>query len=238
MKTATLVAATALASTSYAATVTLETTKCLNANIPLEQFDIEIGTSKPVAKDLPAVCGLRILSASASTDVTTIQCQAFRDADGTQPGSAVFTFDSPALIGTNPIQEKSILCTIPSSPDAVVLDRRQEENSTTSSGPLASITGSRSAQSTVLITSTAAAPENSAEANSTSSAAPSTIVSTIVVSASSGLPTSSSNATTPSNTGRPSATQSSSNPAESTGAAGALSIGAGVVVAALAAWLL
>ncbi|KAJ4372281.1 hypothetical protein N0V83_004055 [Neocucurbitaria cava] len=237
MKTAaTFLAATALASTSYASTVRLETTKCLNANIPLEQFDIEIGTSAPVAKDLPAVCGLRILSASDSIDVTTIQCQAFRDTEGTQPGSAVFTYASFANIATNPIQEKSILCTIPSAPSATVLGRRQDTNETTTSSaedlPTSSAATS-TPESTVLITSIA-----SDTADSTSSVAPSTIVSTIVVSASSGLPTSSGNATTPSNTGRPSATQSGSGPAESTGAAGAIGIGAGVVVGAFAALFL
>jgi hypothetical protein len=50
MKTVSITAVTALLSTSYAATVTLETTKCLNANIPLQQFEIEMNLSGPVAR--------------------------------------------------------------------------------------------------------------------------------------------------------------------------------------------
>ena len=234
MKSAAFIAATAFASSSYAATVTLETTKCLNDNTPLEQFNIEIGTSKPVAKDLPTVCGLRILSASDGIDVTTVQCQAFRDTEGTVPGSALFTFDKAASIATNPIQEKSILCTIPSS-----LNRRQDDNSTASSAdPISSTAVLSAPQSTVFITSTASDPEATAVVNSTSSADPSTIVRTVIASTASALPSSSGNATAPSNTGTPSATQSGANPAETTGAAGTIGIGVGVVAAAFAAMLL
>ncbi|KAF1840042.1 uncharacterized protein K460DRAFT_372021 [Cucurbitaria berberidis CBS 394.84] len=235
---AALITATVLASTSYAATVTLETTKCISANTPLLKFDIEIGTSKPVAKDLPSVCGLRIVSASNAIDVKTIQCQAFRDTEGAQPGSAVFTFDEPALIATNPIQEKSIICTISSLPSAVVVERRQVNNSTASSVSSISSAASRTAQSTVVITSTASTTQSSAAGESKSSEAPSTIVRTIVASTGSELPTSSGNATVPSNTGRPSATQSGDKPAESTGAAGTIGLGVGVVAAAFAALLL
>lgn len=96
-----------LAPTTYAATVTLETTQCLQP-IALEKFDIEIGTL--VVKELASVCGLKINS--SSVDVNSLACRAYRDAAGQQPGSAVFTFSNPALIGTNPRQIASIRCDV------------------------------------------------------------------------------------------------------------------------------
>lgn len=228
MKSFTLAATSTLLASTYASTVTLSTTPCLDLTIPTEQFSIELDTANPVAKDLPTVCGLRILSASANVDVRTISCQAFRDTAGTQPGSAVFTYDEPALIATNPVQEKAILCT------TVSLKRRQnEENSTVAS---TTQTSTRALRSTVFRTTTASLPEDSAAGNSTANST-STTVTTAIASASSGLPSSSRNATVPSNTGRPTATQTQP-PAESTGAAATIGMGAGVVVAGLFAMLL
>lgn len=235
MKSFALAAATTLLSTTYASTVTLETTQCLNNDIPLGQFSIELGTSGPVTKDLPSVCGLRILSASDSVNVRTIQCQAFRDTAGTQPGSAVFTYDHPALIATNPIHEKSIWCSVTTKETSALLNRRQnEENSTSTAEPTRSST--RAPRSTVYRTITASLPETSASGNATDNST-STTVTTVIASASSGLPTLSGNATVPSNTGRPSATQSQP-PAESTGAAATMGMGAGVIVAGLFAMFL
>ncbi|KAF2252971.1 hypothetical protein BU26DRAFT_515365 [Trematosphaeria pertusa] len=101
-------AAAALFSTAYSATVTLQETPCIQNNTNLETFEIELG--KLVVKDLPSVCGLKLLSAT-DADINAIKCQAYKDAAGTQKGSAEFTFASPALISTNPVQEGSILCT-------------------------------------------------------------------------------------------------------------------------------
>ncbi|KAH7399444.1 hypothetical protein BKA66DRAFT_565520 [Pyrenochaeta sp. MPI-SDFR-AT-0127] len=232
----TIFAATALLSTSYAATATLASTKCLGPTIPTEQFSIEIGTSQPVAKKLASVCGLQLLSASDNIDVKTIQCQAFLDTEGTQPGSAVFTFDEPALIGTNPIQEQSVLCTIQSPAHSTLLNRRQNNDT----DPVSSSTTRSPPRSTVLSSSATYSPPSSAAGNSTSSAAPSTIVRTIIATASSGLPTPSGNSTAPSNTGTPSPTESSSTPSPSpnSGAVGALSVGTAVIAAAFAAVLL
>jgi|TARA_R110002003_G_scaffold126_20_gene11616 hypothetical protein len=50
MKTATIATAAALLSTSYAATVTIETTKCYDASIPLQRETIEMNLSGPVAR--------------------------------------------------------------------------------------------------------------------------------------------------------------------------------------------
>jgi hypothetical protein len=65
----------------------------------------------------------------------------------------------------------------------------------------------------------------------------STITSTMVVTASTGIPSSSGNLTSPSMTLRPSASQTGEAPKESTGAASAAGMGMGVVAAAVVAML-
>jgi hypothetical protein len=50
MKTSSLATAAAILSASNAATVTLETTKCLSSNVPLQQLEIEMNLSGPVAR--------------------------------------------------------------------------------------------------------------------------------------------------------------------------------------------
>lgn len=131
-----------LASTTCAATVTIETTQCLQAH-PLEKFEIELG--KVVAKELPAVCGLKITS--ASVDVRSISCRAFKDTAGQDPGSAIFTFATPALIGTNPRQIKSIRC------DVVGGTGPNNENTTATNAPNPSATngGFSSRNSTISV---------------------------------------------------------------------------------------
>jgi hypothetical protein len=60
MKTSTFASAAALLSSSYAATVTFETTPCLDPSYPREQFDIELNPSGPVPKgNLKALFHLR-----------------------------------------------------------------------------------------------------------------------------------------------------------------------------------
>jgi hypothetical protein len=64
MKTASFATAATLLSTSYAATVTLETTKCLDASIPLQRLEIEMNLSGPVARGKPVplnVCYLILI---------------------------------------------------------------------------------------------------------------------------------------------------------------------------------
>jgi hypothetical protein len=234
---ATFAAATALLATTYAATVKLETTKCLNSeNTPPQQFDVALNSISPVAKgqstliiahsktltnptlDLPSVCGLRILSASDNVDIATIQCQAFRDTEGKLQGSALFTSDNTAQIATNPIQEKSIWCTT-SRPQNL-------SNSTISS----------------------AAPQSTASGNATlpitASSNATTILTTVLASASAGLPSLSANGTVPSATQTPPSPPSQTGgeappkPSETKGAASTLGVGVGVVAAAFAALLL
>ncbi|KAF2442127.1 hypothetical protein P171DRAFT_433686 [Karstenula rhodostoma CBS 690.94] len=108
MKGFTFAAVAALAATTFAATVKLEQTACLQANATaLTSFDVEV--DKLTVVELPSVCGLKIVSADGA-DVKDIKCQAYRDAEGKSKGSKQFTFDDPALIATNPVQEGSILC--------------------------------------------------------------------------------------------------------------------------------
>ena len=108
MKGFTFATVAALAATTFAATVKLEQTPCVQANATtLASFDVEV--DKLTAVELPSVCGLKIVSADGA-DVKSIKCQAYRDAEGKEKGSKEFTSDSPALISTNPAQEAAILC--------------------------------------------------------------------------------------------------------------------------------
>ncbi|KAF2196691.1 hypothetical protein GQ43DRAFT_484739 [Delitschia confertaspora ATCC 74209] len=103
----TIAALLSLFSSVLAATVTLKETVCIQSNTELETFTIPV--NELAVKELKSVCGLQILSADG-VDVSTLVCRAYKDAAGTQPGSAQFTFDTPALISTNPVQEASIKC--------------------------------------------------------------------------------------------------------------------------------
>lgn len=97
-----------LATTSLAATVTLQQTACLQANTTsLSSFDVQVNALTVV--NLDAVCGLELVSASGA-DVNAIKCQAYKDAAGKEKGSAEFTKANPASIATNPVQEGAILC--------------------------------------------------------------------------------------------------------------------------------
>lgn len=237
MKTTSFATAATLLSAASAATVTLETTPCIDLSYQLEQLTIEMNLSGPVARDLNTVCGLRIVSASEGVDINSISCQAFRDVVGTQPGSAIFTYAEPAHIATNPVQEKAIWCTYPTSSDKA---RRQIDNGTVSesiSVPIISTSSlGRSARST--FASSASTTVGSASASASASASTTTI--TTLASASSGLPSNSANLTTPSASRQPSPSQSqsSTSPSATPGAASSISVGMGVVAAALAAMFL
>lgn len=108
MKGFTFATVAALAATTFAATVKLEQTPCIQANsTALASFDVEV--DKLTAINLPSVCGLKIVSADG-VDKSAVKCQAYKDAEGKEKGSAEFTADKPAIISTNPVQEAAILC--------------------------------------------------------------------------------------------------------------------------------
>ncbi len=109
----TVAVASALLSTGYASCVQLATTPCISSS-NLEQFDVPIinGSDAPTVQALNGVCGIKIVSVSDDVDINSVQCQAFKDAAGTQLGSALFSYASPALIATNPVEEGSIRCVI------------------------------------------------------------------------------------------------------------------------------
>jgi len=229
MKTATLASAAAFLAASNAASVTLQTTKCLDSSIPYgQQFDIELNTAQPVAKDLLSVCGLSIIAVSDAVDIHTVQCQAFRDAAGTRPGSAVFTYDSPALIATNPVQEKAIRCSVVPS-----FEKRQAANATISSTPASRTQSEASISASASASGSLSSSESSALSTLTSSRR--VITSTVVVGPSSGLPSSSVNGTISSVTPRPTPSSVSSASPSSTGAAGQVGVGVGVVAGAMLA---
>jgi hypothetical protein len=161
---------------------------------------------------------MRIVSASPGIDINTIQCQAFKDVVGTQPGSALFTYAQPALIATNPVQEKAVRCTYP-----VYNAKARRQNNDTSNLPSDSVPASTLVGTITLPVSSDAA----------SSVAQSTITTTTV--ASSGVPSSSANGTLSSGTRTPSASQTSASPSQSSGAAATMGVGLGVVAAGLMA---
>lgn len=108
MKGFTFATVAALAATTFAATVKLEQTPCIQANATaLSQFDVD--ADKLTVVSLPSVCGLKIVSADG-VDVKNVKCQAYIDTEGKNKGSKQFTFDDPAEIATNPVHEGSILC--------------------------------------------------------------------------------------------------------------------------------
>ncbi|KAF2013094.1 hypothetical protein BU24DRAFT_482817 [Aaosphaeria arxii CBS 175.79] len=97
----------AFVSDSISATVTLEETPCIQQKTRLETLIVR--TDKLEVRNLPSLCGLKIISA-AGANIHTISCIAFKDEKGEEVGSARFTFDSPALIATNPVQVGSLKC--------------------------------------------------------------------------------------------------------------------------------
>lgn len=173
----------------------------------------------------------------------------------------MFTYDSPALIATNPVSIQSVHCstaaTTTDSEDAE-LSRRQFENDNGTATLLPSISTATPLESASIPVFITVSPTDTTVVNTASDSVPSssvsndenasgsessqpprsTIVQTVIASASSGLPSNSANATVPANTGRPSATQSqepaqSSNAAVKMGRVG-LSLG-GVLVGGLVA---
>ncbi|KAF2806099.1 uncharacterized protein BDZ99DRAFT_501614 [Mytilinidion resinicola] len=95
-----------LLSTASAATVTLQTTQCLQP-VDLQTFTVTLG--ELYTKELQEVCGIKLLSATG-TALSAVSCHAYKDAAGTSSGSAPFNSTSPALIATNPVQVGSVLC--------------------------------------------------------------------------------------------------------------------------------
>ncbi|KAF2235497.1 hypothetical protein EV356DRAFT_566382 [Viridothelium virens] len=57
---------------------------------------------------------------SSNIDINTVECQAYKDADGTQIGSAPFTLASPAELATpnNPVEVGSVVCYVASNVNA------------------------------------------------------------------------------------------------------------------------
>lgn len=261
MKSFTVAATTALLSTSYAANVKLSTTECLQYT-PLEQFNVKLD-GEATSTSLPSVCGLMIVSADEGTDINSIQCQAFKDAAGTVPGSKVFTVADPALIATNPVQIAAVRCSV--APSSTHLEARQLPTEIPSNLPsafpipsdIADLTSNLAGLSSAIadlttsgsdasatpsgsffVTSspTGSASSGSVSASASASNERSTTILTSTVSASSGLPRPSNGTALSTSRPTPSASQSSASPSESTGAAVANgAVGMGVVLGALIA---
>ncbi|KAF2831023.1 hypothetical protein CC86DRAFT_401582 [Ophiobolus disseminans] len=113
MKSTTFSAALAalLATSAHAAitTVTISTASCPGTPSEVKTFDVVVNAVGVVKIDAPSICGLALTS-SATLPLTSISCQAFLDAAGTQRGSALFTSTKPALISTTPVGIQSVWC--------------------------------------------------------------------------------------------------------------------------------
>ncbi|KAJ9622251.1 hypothetical protein H2203_006469 [Taxawa tesnikishii (nom. ined.)] len=53
---------------------------------------------------------LRFDGTASNIDYNTVECRAFKDADGVVPGSAPFTASNPAELSTNLVEINSIIC--------------------------------------------------------------------------------------------------------------------------------
>jgi len=106
----TILTTLSLLSATNAATVTLQTTQspCFSST-EIEPVTFTVTLDELHVQALSKVCGIEVLSASGIA-ADAVNCMAYRDAAGTQPGSAIFNTTAPALIATNPVQEGSIKC--------------------------------------------------------------------------------------------------------------------------------
>ncbi|KAH7408379.1 hypothetical protein DE146DRAFT_752511 [Phaeosphaeria sp. MPI-PUGE-AT-0046c] len=92
--------------------VVVNTTPCGGSNTSPQTFTVVVNTVGVVKIDAKAICGLSITS-STPLPLSSITCQAFKDADGKDVGSALFTATNPARISTNPVEIKGIWCRNP-----------------------------------------------------------------------------------------------------------------------------
>ncbi|TVY57289.1 hypothetical protein LCER1_G004203, partial [Lachnellula cervina] len=82
--------------TTLPITATLNQLTLLNAGQPLSASSIAFSNST---------------SAPASTiNINSVQCRAYKDAEGVVPGSAPFNSTAPALLSTNIVSVSSVLC--------------------------------------------------------------------------------------------------------------------------------
>ncbi|TVY39508.1 hypothetical protein LSUB1_G005469, partial [Lachnellula subtilissima] len=49
-------------------------------------------------------------TSTPTIDINSVQCRAYKDAAGVQPGSAPFNATEPALLSTNLVDVSSVLC--------------------------------------------------------------------------------------------------------------------------------
>ncbi|TVY31388.1 hypothetical protein LOCC1_G008685, partial [Lachnellula occidentalis] len=49
-------------------------------------------------------------TSSPDIDISSVECRAYKDAEGVQPGSAVFNATEKALLSTNLVDVSSVLC--------------------------------------------------------------------------------------------------------------------------------
>jgi hypothetical protein len=100
----------------YGVSVAVITSAGSDPNKVLEPTPIELNKLTVLGTiDAPASASGLILQQdiiSGGLDLSKVQCRAYIDAAGTQPGSAVFNVETPAFLTTQVVEIGSILCYI------------------------------------------------------------------------------------------------------------------------------
>jgi hypothetical protein len=100
--------------TYYGVSINVIISPGLDANKTFEPAPVQLNTITACGdSDDPCSASELILDPDVATnglDINTIECRAYKDFDGTLPGSAPFNITSPALLSTNLVTISSFLC--------------------------------------------------------------------------------------------------------------------------------
>lgn len=84
-------------------------------------------TASPAPVEINVLTSLNGVSASElsfdmgveiNVDIATVECRAFKDAEGVVPGSAPFNYKTPAELSTNLVEVGSVLCYVVTDDEA------------------------------------------------------------------------------------------------------------------------
>ncbi|KNG46592.1 hypothetical protein DDE82_001317 [Stemphylium lycopersici] len=111
MRSFTLTTTAALAATATASTVTLKAKPCSTASTTASNLlTVSLDTASPIPQDLTQICGLSVLSASASVSLDTITCRIYSDAAGTSPTEDLLSLGQDMEFVQGKVNKASLLC--------------------------------------------------------------------------------------------------------------------------------
>lgn len=103
-------------STYYGVSVNADVSSGLDTQKVTEPIPIQLNTLTTCHGSTSEGCSVSQLSLDANVhpnvDINAVECRAYKDFAGTQPGSAPFNVSRPAYISTNLATISSILCYI------------------------------------------------------------------------------------------------------------------------------